>query len=82
MNFTLKLPQNRINIKQVFIRLEILFWTSLIALMSESVLVQRIVRKAHSIRSNSDHFRFLLKAATLSGAGLLLGLALGFLSAQ
>jgi uncharacterized membrane protein len=82
MNFTLKFPQNKKYIKQLFTRLEIYFWASLINLMSESVLVQRVVHKAHNTRLLRHHMRFILKAMAISGAGLLLGFVAGFLSAQ
>ena len=82
MNFTLKLPQNKKTIKQVFTRLEIYFWSSLITLMSESVQVQRVVQKAHNNKLDRNHVRFLLKALALSATGLVLGLVVGFLSTQ
>ena len=82
MNFTLKLPQNKKTLKQIFTRLEIYFWASLITLMSESVLVQRVLQKAHKIQLGRIHVRFLLKALALSATGLVLGLVVGFLSTQ
>jgi hypothetical protein len=82
MNLTLKLPQNKKNLKQVLTRLEIYFWATLITLMSESVLVQRALQKVHKVDLNRHHVRFILKVMALSGAGLILGFAVGLLSAQ
>jgi hypothetical protein len=82
MNFTLKLPQNRKNLKQILTRLEIYFWASLITLMGESVLVQRVLQKVYNFDLNRRHVRFLLKAIALSAAGVILGFMVGLLSAQ
>lgn len=81
MNFTIKLEQNKKTYKQLTARLEIYFWALLVRLMSDSVLVQRMVQVAHTMRLDNRHVRFLFKSIALSVAGLLTGLVVGYLSA-
>jgi hypothetical protein len=69
------------NIRHVPNQLEIYFWSSIIALMSESRFMQRCMRDAYHFKPTKKHTKLLIEGIAWSIIGLLLGFALGLLSA-
>jgi len=64
--------------RQVFARIEVHFWSSIIWLISESRLAQRCLRELYRLRQVQPG-SLLVTALVWSGAGLLVGLILGLL---
>lgn len=68
------------NIRQLPARIEVTFWLTAINLMSESLLLQRILRTVYQLKLNlekEDTYRWILIS---SAAGLLVGLILGLIT--
>ena len=57
--------------------IEIYFWSLVISLLTDSELVQRIVRKAHTWGASGEFGRAMRLALAIGGAAFLLGIILG-----
>lgn len=69
------------NIRHVPTQLEVYFWSTVITVMSESRLMQRFMRDAYHFKPARKHTKLLIEAIAWSLIGLLIGFALGILSA-
>ena len=68
------------SIKPITQRLELTFWSTIIPLMSESPLFQRMLREGYILASVTDEIVTARPVLSLSLAGLVLGFMIGFIS--
>ncbi|HSF83679.1 MAG TPA: hypothetical protein VLA49_20780 [Anaerolineales bacterium] len=69
------------NIKQIPARIEVSFWLAAITLMSESLFLQRCLRRIYHYKLALERDYNYLRVLAWSAAGLLLGLIMGLVTA-
>jgi hypothetical protein len=69
-------------LENLYTRLEIAFWDTIIPLMHQSRLVQVLLQKAYPLVANRDHTRMVMQALFITSLGLILGFAIGFVRAH
>ena len=70
------------SLENLYNRLEIAFWDTIIPLMRQSRLVQVLIQNAYQLGKNRDHTRLAMKALFVTSLGLILGFIIGFVRAH
>jgi len=70
------------SLENIYTRLEIAFWDTIIPLMRQSRLVQVFLQRTYPLFKNKEHTRLAMQAIFIACLGLILGFVIGFVRAH
>jgi hypothetical protein len=70
------------SLENIYVRLEIAFWDTIIPLMRQSRLVQVFLQQTYPLFKNKQHTRLAMQAIFIASLGLILGFVIGFVRAH